>query len=194
MYNFIKSNLIHTRNFVINEVESDIVYLQNKTIGKNHRQNDPNYKYRAWYKAYTRIEIGILVSPKTDPGDYIIEKTGDITVYAGESVVLKPGFHAQNGSSFHAFIKQDCAQPPANVPVTASFQNPENSPFIESILAEETDYSTEGSNAEDINDTNEDLEHLNVANDTPIFEQNLPNKPQQTETIRLNAVRNDDEL
>jgi hypothetical protein len=112
--------LVHTRNFVVNEIESDVVYLQNKTIGKNHVQNNPSYKYRAWYKAYTRIEIGNLVSPKTDPGDFVIEATGDITVYAGESIVLKPGFHAQNGSSFRAFIKRDCAQPPMNVPVYAS--------------------------------------------------------------------------
>jgi hypothetical protein len=95
--------------------------LQNCAIANNHTQMDPTYKYRAWYKAYSRIEsdsyrIGNLVTPKTDPGDYIIEKTGDITVYAGESVVLKPGFHAQNGSKFHAFIKQDCKQPPDNVP------------------------------------------------------------------------------
>jgi hypothetical protein len=88
--------------------------FQNKTIGKNHVQNNPSYKYRAWYKAYTRIEIGHLVTPKTDPGDYIIESTGDITVYAGESVVLKSGFHAQAGSAFHAFIKRECARPPAN--------------------------------------------------------------------------------
>jgi hypothetical protein len=186
--------LVHTRNFVVNEVESDVVYLQNKTIGKNHVQGVPSYKYRAWYKAYTRIEIGHLVTPKTDPGNYVIEKTGDITVYAGESVVLKPGFHAHNGSTFHAFIKRDCIRPPANVPVNTSFQEPENSTFTESILADKTNYSTEGSNAEDINDTGEDLEHLNVAKNAALFEENLPRKQQQTATIRLFAVRNDDEL
>jgi hypothetical protein len=66
-----------------------LAYLQNKTIGDNHTQMDPTYKYRAWHKAFTRIEIGNLVTPKTDPGDYIIEKTVDITVYAGQSAVLK---------------------------------------------------------------------------------------------------------
>lgn len=81
--------LVHTRNFIVNEIESDVFYLQNKIIGKNHRQNDPTVKYRAWYKAYTRIEIGHLVTPKTDPGNYVIEKSGDITVYAGQSIVLK---------------------------------------------------------------------------------------------------------
>ena len=37
--------LVHTRNFVVNEVESDVVYLQNKTIGKNHVQYVTSYKY-----------------------------------------------------------------------------------------------------------------------------------------------------
>lgn len=171
-----------------------MVYLQNKTIGLNHVQGVPSYKYRAWFKAYTRIEIGNLVTPKTDPGDYIIEATGDITVYAGESVVLKPGFHAQNGSTFHAFIKRECIRPPANVPVNTTFQEPESLPFTESILADKTDYSLEEANAEDINDLGEDLEHLNVANNTAFCEENLPRKQQQTETTRFNAVRNDDEL
>lgn len=133
--------LVHTRNFIVNEVESDVVYLQNKTIGDNHTQMDPTYRYRAWYKAFTRIEIGNLVAPKTDPGDYIIEKTGEITVYAGQSVVLKPGFHAQNGCKFHAFIKQDCKQPPENVPVYANLQELEKSNFSEPQLATATESS-----------------------------------------------------
>lgn len=100
---------------------------------------DPTFKYEAWCKAFTRIEIGNLVSPKTDPGDYIIEKSVDITVYAGQSVVLKPGFHAQNGSKFHAFIKQDCKQPPENVPVYANLQELEKSNFSEPQLATTTE-------------------------------------------------------
>jgi hypothetical protein len=43
--------LVHTRNLIVNEIESDVVYLQNKTIGDNHTQTDPTYRYRAWYKA-----------------------------------------------------------------------------------------------------------------------------------------------
>lgn len=104
--------LVYTRNFILDEVEADVVALQNKVIGKNHNQGLANYKYRAWYKAHSRIEIGNMVTPKTNPGDYIIESTGDITVYAGQSVSLKPGFHAQAGSDFHAFIAYDgCSRP-----------------------------------------------------------------------------------
>lgn len=104
--------LVHTRDFILNEVESDVVALQNKVIGKNHNQGISNYKYSAWYKAYDRIEIGHQVTPKTNPGDYIIESTGDITVYAQNSVHIKPGFHAQSGSDFHAYIAYDgCSRP-----------------------------------------------------------------------------------
>lgn len=96
--------LVHTHNFILDEVEGYIVPLQNKVIGQNHVQNS-NYKYKAWYKADKELHIGYEVTPKTNKGDYIIEKTGDITVYAGEQVVMKPGFHAESGSTFHAFIR-----------------------------------------------------------------------------------------
>jgi hypothetical protein len=65
---------------------------------------DPNYKYRAWYKAKQEIHIGHNVTPKTNPGDYTIQATGDINVRAGKSISLKTGFHAQAGSDFHARI------------------------------------------------------------------------------------------
>lgn len=104
--------LVHTRNFVLDEVESDVVYLQNRIIGKNHVQWNPYYRYKAWYKAYQDIVVGELVSPKTDKGPFTIEKTGDITMYACHEVNLKPGFSSEAGSSFHAYIHCDgCSRP-----------------------------------------------------------------------------------
>ena len=103
--------LVYTRNFILDEVEANDVYLQNKVIGKNHVQWMP-YSYKAWYKAIHDIVVGHSVSPKTDPGDYIIEKTGDITMYACHEINLKPGFSAEAGSNFHAFVLCDgCARP-----------------------------------------------------------------------------------
>lgn len=103
--------LVHTRNFILDEVEANDLYLQNKIIGKNHVQWMP-YSYKAWYKAIHDIVVGHSVSPKTDPGDYVIEKTGDITMYACHEVNLKPGFRAEAGSNFHAFVLCDgCARP-----------------------------------------------------------------------------------
>ncbi len=184
--------LVHTRNFVLNEIESDVVYLQNKTIGKNHVQNVSSYKYRAWYKAYTRIEIGNLVTPQTDPGDYVIEATGDITVYAGESVVLKPGFHAENGSTFHAFIEQDCAQPPMNVPVDVTFEEPETQ-FNESTLAEGSDGLIEQKNTDEKKILTEDYELIVSPELITLNNENKPNEPNPIELTRWFAVRNDDE-
>jgi len=104
--------LVHTRNFILDEVEADIVYLQNKTIGKNHIQWDPNYRYKAWYKAYDQIVFSKDQSPKTDPGPFIIEKTGEVTAYACNGVVMKPGFHTKQGSKYHAFVHCDgCSRP-----------------------------------------------------------------------------------
>lgn len=93
--------------FMLDEIEADDVYLQNKVIGKNHVQWDPNYTYTAWYKAKNKLTIGMNVTPKTDAGSYVIEATGDITTYAGKEIHIKPGFHAQNGSEFHAYIASD---------------------------------------------------------------------------------------
>lgn len=97
------------RNFLLDEVESWDFPLQNKVIGLNH-VIDPNYTYKAWYKARGAVRIGRQVTTKTKEGDFIIQSTGDITVYGGAAVDIKPGFHAQNGSTFHAFIQppDDC--------------------------------------------------------------------------------------
>jgi hypothetical protein len=119
--------LVHTRNFILDEVESDVVYLQNKVIGKNHIQWDPNYRYKAWYKAYQDIVVGTNVTPKTDPGAYTIESTGEITMYACHEINLKPGFSSANGSSFHGFIRCDgCYRPHGKSESETSSDNYEN--------------------------------------------------------------------
>lgn len=97
-------DLGRVREFMFNEVEPWNFPLQNKIIGANH-VIDPSYEYKAWYKARGAILIGNSVTPRTNPGDYIIQATGNITVYAGSAVDIKPGFHAKAGSTFHAFIE-----------------------------------------------------------------------------------------
>jgi len=100
------------RDFLNDEVEPWNGWLQNKVIGQNHKI-DPNYEYKAWYKCRGVFSIGHHVTPKTDPGDYIIQSTGNITVYANEQVHITTGFHAQAGSKFHAYIYNDgCAYGP----------------------------------------------------------------------------------
>ena len=97
------ADLGRLRLFLLGEIESYDFYLQNFVVGENH-VIDPNYEYKAWYKARGSLYIGKNVTPKTDEGDYDIKSTGNVTVYAHEAVHLKPGFHAYNGSKFHAYI------------------------------------------------------------------------------------------
>jgi len=95
------------RDYLADEIEGWDMPLQNKVIGENH---NPTVlpKYKAWYKARQSVVIGREVTVKTDPGDFIIQSTGDITVHANESVVIKEGFHAQAGCVFKAYINDDC--------------------------------------------------------------------------------------
>src|SRR5690554_2801161 len=98
--------LAHTRDFILNEVEADIVYLQNKIIGKNHVQEDPNYRYKAWYKAKDKVVFSIDQTPKTDSGSFIIEETGEVIAYACNGVGMYDGFHAQHEGEYHAYVVQ----------------------------------------------------------------------------------------
>ena len=136
--------LVHTRNFILDEVEADVVYLQNKIIGKNHLNWDPNYRYKAWYKAYDKVVFGSNVTPKTDPGAYIIEPTGEITAYACNGVHLTPGFHAQNGSKFHAYTHCDgCSRPIGKSETENPNSNNTNNEETNNVLSEQRDLHSE---------------------------------------------------
>ena len=102
--------MVHLRNFIIDEVEADVVCLQNKVIGENHVNWLPNYRYKAWYKAKKTIRIGYDITPKTNKGDFTIKPSGDIVVYAGESIEVPPGWeslHVHQGATWHAYIYDD---------------------------------------------------------------------------------------
>ena len=47
------------------------------------------------------FEIG---NPPFGSGDVIVRPRANITYKAGEEIILAPGFHAQDGSTFHAFL------------------------------------------------------------------------------------------
>jgi hypothetical protein len=109
------------------------------------------------------------------------------------SIVLKPGFHAQNGSTFHAFIKQECAQPPANVPVyTTCIEQQYNSE--EPQLAEDARINLKLSEVE----VEAIIEFCSPdASNTlnQCFEDNIedaPVKPNEVELPSRYAVRNED--
>ncbi|CAM1370977.1 T9SS type A sorting domain-containing protein [Tenacibaculum xiamenense] len=92
-------------DFLVNEVEAEEVALQNKVIGENHTLSS-NYRYKAWYKGWKKVSFGSNITYKTDPGDYIIKKTGDITSFSGGAVTLEPGFSVEPGGTFLAYIDQ----------------------------------------------------------------------------------------
>ncbi len=149
--------LVHLRDFILNEVEAKTVYFQNKDMGINHAPNDNNFIYTAWYKAEDEIIIGNSVTPKTDPGPYNIENTANITMYACNSITIKPDFHTKAGSKFHAFIKcDDCRGPvrPLYPPENNSIP-PRNDTAIESLK-----------NASTINENQELRVYPNPSNET----------------------------
>ena len=87
--------------FILNEVEPWYLGLQNENLGAQARSN---YTYKAHRRAKYRITTGHLVTPKTDPGDYIVEPNADLRLEAGESIHLKPGTHIKAGAKAHLFI------------------------------------------------------------------------------------------
>jgi hypothetical protein len=106
--------------------------------------------------------------------------------------VLKPGFHAQNGSTFHAFIKKDCAKPPENVPVYTTFQEHENLLFDETMLAEDSRSLTESS----ISNENQSKSDNNIQVVSQAFvsrnDKKLPDEPNTRESALWFALRNDE--
>ena len=55
------------------------------------------------------LSAGNLVTPKTDPGDYVVEPNADLRLEAGQQIVLKPGVHIKNGAKAHLKIAyQEC--------------------------------------------------------------------------------------
>ncbi|HRO76467.1 MAG TPA: T9SS type A sorting domain-containing protein [Crocinitomicaceae bacterium] len=93
-------------NFIINEVEPWYLGLQNENLGAQARSN---YSYKAFRRAKYSIVVGNLVTPKTDPGDYVVEQNADLRLEAGQQIVLKPGVHIKNGATAHLKIAyQEC--------------------------------------------------------------------------------------
>jgi len=90
--------------FLLDEIDPYIVVLQNYKIGWN---TNTAQVYTAWYHGTGQVLIGNLVTPKTDPGDYIIEQNADVRVTSDNLIHMFPGFHAQAGCEFHAYIVQE---------------------------------------------------------------------------------------
>lgn len=75
-------------DFILNEVEPWYLWLQNQDLGAQARSN---YTYRAKRTARNGIVCGHLVTPSTDPGDYVVKPNAELILNAGEYIDLFPG-------------------------------------------------------------------------------------------------------
>lgn len=81
--------------YVINEIDSTTLFLQNKTVPSG---------YYAEYENDT-ILSGHSVTQTIKEGNYTIEANAEIELEASNTIILKPGFYAKKGSHFKAFIE-----------------------------------------------------------------------------------------
>lgn len=75
-------------DFIRNEVEPWYLGLQNQAVGAQAR---PDYIYYSYRRAKHEIIVGNLVTPITDPGDFVVNPNGKLVLKAGDKVVLKSG-------------------------------------------------------------------------------------------------------
>lgn len=102
-------------SFLKNEVEPWYLGLQNEDLGAQARSN---YTYKALRRARNTIVVGHLVTPKTDPGDYVVEPNADWVLQAGEEIDLKPGVHIKAGAKAHLQIFYEQCTEKADLPAT----------------------------------------------------------------------------
>jgi hypothetical protein len=89
-------------NFILDEVEPWYLGLQNQRLGS---QAKTTYIYKAERRAKHHITVGRLVTPTTDPGDYVVEANADLNLRAGDLIHFKPGTHIKAGAKLHAKIE-----------------------------------------------------------------------------------------
>jgi hypothetical protein len=96
------------KNFIIEETDFYNAFIQNRRYGWNAKSD---YTYKADIIARNEIYAGASVTQRTDFKPAEVQANADISFTACKSVHLKPGFHAQSGSSFHAQVNSgvcDC--------------------------------------------------------------------------------------
>lgn len=93
-------------DFIFGEAEPWYLTLQNQVVGSRARLN---YNYYVRRRARNIITVGHLVTPSTDPGDYVTLENVEVDLRAGQEINLKPGVHFQSGSTVHLEIEfEEC--------------------------------------------------------------------------------------
>lgn len=86
------------KNFMMEEITPWWLKLQNRKVGEYHSY------YRADFEARGIISLGRNVTHSTDKEDIVVLPSGDLRCMAGEIVDMFPGFEAEYGSYFDAYI------------------------------------------------------------------------------------------
>lgn len=107
-------------DFIFGEAEPWYLNLQNQVVGSRARLN---YMYYVRRRAQNRITVGHLVTPSTDPGDYVTQENAVVDLRAGQEINLKPGVHFQPGSTVHLKIEfEECPRPTTDLVQSGSGQ------------------------------------------------------------------------
>jgi hypothetical protein len=137
MYNLIQIKYSSIAPYYVNYVDRSLDgYLPLKYYNNNtYATNAFPQKYIAFNSISSTQVIGLTTTPMvtTDPGN--------VTYVAGTSIHLKPGFHATQGSYFHAYIKDiDCSE--SHGPLNKSVNSDTNdytgnmyTPFFDSLIS-----------------------------------------------------------
>lgn len=94
----------YVNDFLANEIEPWYLGLQNNRLGFTARAN---YTYHSYRRAKHQIVVGNLVTPTTDPGDYVVEANADLTLKAGDFIHIKEGVHFKAGATVHIVPEYD---------------------------------------------------------------------------------------
>lgn len=98
-----------------------VFYIQNRHYGWNANSN---YLYKADIVSKSFIYAGDSVTQRTDFEPVILDDNSQVRFIACQGIILKPGFHAKSGSSFHAKIDSDLCQycTSSGYPTTGGYQ------------------------------------------------------------------------
>lgn len=109
-------------DFLFTEIMYKKLYLQNREIGWNTDGSD----YTAEFETQDEIIIGEAVTYQTDPAPFNVLSNGTVICHAANSISIKPGFHAQAGSGFHAYIEEPTCTTTGGGPSAMALQGDDN--------------------------------------------------------------------
>ncbi|TSJ39995.1 T9SS type A sorting domain-containing protein [Fluviicola chungangensis] len=120
-------------DFIFDEAEPWYLKLQNQRVGFRARSN---YTYYVRRRALNIITVGHLVTPATDPGDYVTQPNAMVDLRAGEEINLKPGVHFQSGSKVHLKIEFEQCEASSDLTVSGTRESVGNTTPEERLLPE----------------------------------------------------------